>query len=474
MHDLLPKRDIIFISHATPEDNDFTLWLASRLQADGFEVWIDKHALIGGEKFWQEIDLTIRNKAIKVLLVYSQNICFQKQPGNLKEGVEKEKSLAESIAKMNGLKDFIILLNIDGSAYNLFIGADMLNQIPFYENWAVGYSQLLKKFNKENITPKNAPVGDFAKWYEDEYILNSGVKAMHELYYDSWWPIKKLPSSFYMYVFANDAIATHIQQQLPYPAGRITNVITTFYNAESFEVVVDGESGVINYREKHEIKVDDVVAGIGGESFPSARDTQNHFRHLLQRIFHMVMRERQLSWFKMANNKLAYFFLPKVLGKPVKFQYTLRSKKQDKRKALYGQYLSNCWHFALSSKPVLSPQIAFSFKSHIIFTEDGQRPLSDKDKMHSARRKKGRMLFNEDWRDMLFAFLHALCQDGKTVDIQLSPKFELSLNPWTNRYHSKFGYVEPKEQNRHDILVIEDEYSDEDDDDNETYKVDNA
>ena len=84
------------------------------------------------------------------------------------------------------------------------------------------------------------------------------------------------------------------------------------------------------------------------------------------------------------------------------------------------------------------------------------------------------MLFNEDWRDMLFAFLHALCQDGKTVDIQLSPKFELSLNPWTNRYHSKFGYVEPKEQNRHDILVIEDEYSDEDDDDNETYKVDNA
>ena len=474
MQNIAPSRDILFISHATPEDNDFTVWLASRLQADGFEVWIDKHALIGGEKFWQEIDLTIRHKASKVLLVYSQNICFQKQPGNLKEGIEKEKSLAESIAKTNGLKDFLILLNIDGSDYNLFIGADMLNQIPFYENWAVGYSQLLKKFDKEDIAPKNAPVGDFAKWYEDEYILNRGVKTMHELYYDSCWPIPDLPPTIYMYSFATDSIANHIQQQLPYPAGKIANVITSFYDAQAFEVEVDGILGVINYRDKFEIKVSDVVSGIGGESFPTARDTQNHFKHLLQRILHSIMRNRLLSWYRMSNKSLAYFFTPRMLGKPVKFQYLLRSKKVNKKKALYGRHLSSCWHFALSSKPVLSPQIAFSFKSHIVFTEDGQKLWTDKDKMHSARRKKGRMMFNEDWRDMLIAFLHALCQGGQTVKIQLSPSFELSLNPWTNIYHSDFGYTEPKELDRHNILDIENGFSDEDEDELEPVEVENA
>ena len=472
MQNIAPSRDIIFISHATPEDNDFTVWLASRLQADGFEVWIDKHALIGGEKFWQEIDLTIRNKAVKVLLVYSQNICVQKQPGKLKLGIEKEKSLAESVASTDALKDFVILLNIDGSAYNLFIGADMLNQIPFYENWAVGYSQLLKKFDKEDITPKNAPVGDFAKWYEDEYILNSGVKAMHELYYDSCWPIPDLPPTIYMYSFATDSIATHIQQQLPYPAGKIANVITSFYDAQAFEVEVDGILGVITYREKFEIKISDVVAGIGGESFPTARDTQNHFKHLLQRILHSIMRNRQLSWYRMANKSLAYFFTSRMLGKAVKFQYLLRSKKVNKKKALYGRHLSSCWHFALSSKPVLSPQIAFSFKSHIVFTEDGQKLWTDKDKMHSARRKKGRMMFNEDWRDMLIAFLHALCQGGNSVKIQLSPSFELSLNPWTNIYHSDFGYTEPKELDRHNILDIENGFSDEDE--LEPVEVENA
>lgn len=50
------NRDTVFISHATPEDNEFTVWLASRLQMLGYKVWIDKNALLGGEKFWEEID----------------------------------------------------------------------------------------------------------------------------------------------------------------------------------------------------------------------------------------------------------------------------------------------------------------------------------------------------------------------------------------------------------------------------------
>lgn len=463
-------RAVIFVSHATPEDNDFTIWLASRLQADGFDVWIDKQALIGGEKFWQEIDQTIRHRAIKFLLVYSENICFQKQRGKLKGGIEKEKSLAESIAKTNNLPDFTILLNIDGSEYNLFIGADMLNQIPFYENWAAGYSLLLKKLDRDGIHPQNAPVNDFAKWYEDEYILNSGVKPLHELYYDSWWNIKKLPDTFCIYRFVNDTIASHVQRQCPYPASRITNSVSSFYDTNDFEVEIDGEVGNITPRERHIIKASDAIAAISVETdsttFPNSQDIRNHLTYLLQNVFHQIMRDRHLSWYRMANKKLAYFFTPRQLGQPVKFQYSLRNqkKKQSKRKALYGQYYTSCWHFALSGKPVLSPQTAFSLKSHLVFTHDGQRLWNDKDDMHSARRKKGKRLFNEDWRDMLFAFLHALCADEDKVTIPLSPSFTLELLPWTNRYHSDFGYTEPKEKDRYDILDYDEESSEEDDD----------
>ena len=52
-------KDQIFISHATPEDNEFTIWLASRLEMLGYKVWIDKNELLGGERFWPTIQKAI-------------------------------------------------------------------------------------------------------------------------------------------------------------------------------------------------------------------------------------------------------------------------------------------------------------------------------------------------------------------------------------------------------------------------------
>ena len=34
-------RNKIFISHATPDDNDFTKWLSLKLIGLGYEVWCD-------------------------------------------------------------------------------------------------------------------------------------------------------------------------------------------------------------------------------------------------------------------------------------------------------------------------------------------------------------------------------------------------------------------------------------------------
>jgi len=457
------ERNIVFISHATPEDNAFTIWLASRLQADGYEVWIDKQALLGGEKFWQDIDQVIRHKAIKFLLVYSENICSQKQRGILRDGINKEKSLAESIAKDNKLDDFIILLNVDGSEYNLFIGADALNQVPFYDNWASGYTQLLKKFKKDGLVSSSATVGNFSRWYEDEYVIHNGIEKLHEIYYDSWWPISDLPQSFYMYVFENDTIASQIQQQAKYPASKISNIVNTFQDAADFEINMGDQNCKINFLNKYKLIVNDVIHGTAREGFPSVRDAENHFKSLLQRTFHIIMKERGLSWHMMANKKLAYFFTRKI-NPNIKFQYSRRSNKISKRKTIFGKHLSSTWHFALSAQPVLMPQLAFSLKSHIVFTTDGYNLWDDKAKMHTARRQKGRLFFNEEWRDMLFAFLHALCQKSSSVRIKLSPSFILSLRPWTNVYESDFGYHEPKEKDRYNILDVENEYYDPEED----------
>jgi hypothetical protein len=183
-------RDTLFISHATPQDNDFAIWLASRLEMLGYKTWIDKNGLLGGEKFWQTIQNVIKDNAIKILFVYSANIRDANE--NLKDGIDKELSYAESIASQENVSDFIIPLHIDNSQFNAFIGSNRLNHIPFNENWADGLKQLLKKLEKDNV-PKviNIQESSFSEWYENEYISNCSIIGKSELFYTSWWASRR-------------------------------------------------------------------------------------------------------------------------------------------------------------------------------------------------------------------------------------------------------------------------------------------
>ncbi len=260
-------RDTIFISHATPEDNDFTIWLASRLELLGYEVWIDKEGLLGGERFWKEIDKVIRNRACKVLLVYSNNICYENEPGELKTGINKEIELAESIAANERLKDFIIPLHIDNSRYDLFVGANMLNHIPFNENWAEGLEQLVKKLDKDKV-PKSTHSVDssIANWFENDYINSNDIIDKTELYYSSWWSFDNIPTEFYMYVFENKAQSDAVYNSNKIPIGKISNTLTTFENELCLDVDRDGEIIHINFKEKHQINLSDLLLGFERES----------------------------------------------------------------------------------------------------------------------------------------------------------------------------------------------------------------
>jgi hypothetical protein len=40
-HPARTSRSLVFISHATPDDNEFVLWLGTRLTALGYDVWAD-------------------------------------------------------------------------------------------------------------------------------------------------------------------------------------------------------------------------------------------------------------------------------------------------------------------------------------------------------------------------------------------------------------------------------------------------
>jgi len=457
------NRETIFISHATPEDNEFTIWLGSRLELLGYTVWIDKDGLLGGEKFWENIDNVIRNKAIKFLLVYSQNILQKDKDGNrlhgkLKNGVYKEFSLAESIGSQNNLSDFIQLLNIDGSTYNIFIGADRLNQIRFTDNWAEGLSQLIKKLEKDNI-PKLNNETSYQSWYS-KYLQTENIQEKNELYYSNWWEIPDIPKQYYLYQFKTEKIAQKIYRgDNEFPIGKISNTISSFKKYEEFEVSEKDQIFKVKPIKIFEIEISDIFLKTEFIKYPDTLDRKNHFSVLLKRVFHLIMKKRGMFWYELSNKKIAYYFTPANLSSlKTKFNYPFRTKRKTKTKNLIGKHKSfGQWHYAISCKPILFPNFVFSLKSHLTFTVDGFKVWKDKDgkvdtkKLHSHRRAKGKRFFNEEWRDLLLAFLNALKVDDR-IEIDLNEDFKLKMPSSTQLHWANFGYYDLKDKSRHDLL----------------------
>src|SRR2546422_151175 len=143
-------RDMLFISHANPEDNEFTRWLALRLAGEGFPVWSDITQLLGGEDFWIDIEDAIRRRTAKFLYVLSKH-------SNRKPGPLAELEVARKVQRAEDLDDFVVPLGIDDLPSTEFnIELTRLNTIPFHAGWHDGLMQLLAKLDREGVARRSA------------------------------------------------------------------------------------------------------------------------------------------------------------------------------------------------------------------------------------------------------------------------------------------------------------------------------
>ena len=400
---------------------------------------------------WPTIQNVIKNDTIKFVLVYSRSIIDAE--GNVKDGIDKEISYAESIARDNQLADIIIPLNIDSDApYNSFIGSNRLTHIPFAPNWAEGLKQLLKKLEKESVPKQNdTTISSYSEWYENEYCSECKILPKKELYYSSWWTFDQLPLKFYMYKFHNLEQAKAIQKaNTGVPMSRISNVISSFDHSPNFIVKRETEEIEVKPSATFEVELAKVLTPYESEIFPTHSDIETHFKFLLSRIVEDIFYNKGLRRYKMSNNRFAYYYIKSSRATyPIAFHYP-ESKKTDKpkKKTPFGKYkqLGN-WHYAVSLKPILYPYVGFSLKSHLVFSKNG-KPWDDDKMMHTHRRSKGRWFFNEDWRDLQLAFIQGLKDEDSLIESTLSVDGSVKalLKEWPEMYNAEFGYLDPKEK----------------------------
>ena len=436
-------QEMLFISHSTPEDSEFCIWLASRLEMLGYKVWIDLKNLYGGERSWQRIQQAVKESA-KVLLVYSKYII---DDGEIKQSIDDELRYARSFAESRKLKDFIIPLHLDESPYDLVIGLPNINHIQFNESWTSGLSQLKKKLDKDGVQHEEDVSSSLVSWYENSYSTDCQIINKKELYYSSWWGVKDSPGTFCLYHFANSEQAKAVRNSNRYiPIALSSNVLSTFEENISYEVEREGETFDVLPTAVYAYSLDDVLYGFDSDNFPTHKEVENYFKDYIRFLIHCILERNGCCKTPISNKRYAFFReRGKTKFRDEEIYYKYSSQQKPRHKRLGGKYLDKgSWHYAISVKPLLFPVIGVSIQSHLLFTSDGHVIIPNDSKQHAYRRNKGKTFYNSEWRDLLLAMLSSLKDIEGEIKIQVTYKGDfLKMNVWPETFWSDYGYNDP-------------------------------
>lgn len=407
-HDI-QGRNLIFISHANPADNDFTTWLGSRLSAMGYRVWADLKDLKGGSKHWEEIERKIRDEAIKVLVVTTR-------ASRAAEGVDNEINIAKGIEKELALKDFIIQLKIDDLPYTQLPPA--LNNrlaISFKDDWGDGLCKLAKQLNEEGVRKANPGPTSIQLFSTILQEKSDEIVNVKEPAFASWLPIH-LPEQLHVYTFPSAAkVMEEKLLSAGMPAYSFSNTLISFAIPDAVSYGV-GES--VNHLRHAGTATKTWLDERSLEGFSIQRkDRRRAFNGLLNAAWEIALRNFGFVGYQLARERA--YFLPAKDKQPVKQPYVDPMGRKTRPVKLVGesQKYSSLWHAAISARASLSPIPLYSIRLHVAFTDDGITPIADGDKAFRLRKSFCKSFWNDRWRRILFALFSRLADGGSEIVI---------------------------------------------------------
>lgn len=455
MQHRLAMRDLLFLSHANPEDNEFTLWLALQLAREGYKVWCDLTGFLGGEDTWRDIDKLIRERTAKFLYVLSR-------VSNDKHGALKELQVAENVARDHDFHDFILPLHVDDLPHKeINIQLARLNAIPFCDGWAKGLKALFEKLQRDEVLKVTESTPEIvASWWREHFSADQGVTKEPEEYLSNWFLIQNMPKEILFHVLRRTTIGKlGLSDDPPYPAFHEGEFLISFAEAEDFRNNL-GESLIIE-RTLH-FSLNDFLEGMCGDQIVDRNDARGFVSRLLRMAWENFVKKQDLPVYNLSNAQCVYF--KKGFAKDEKaFFCGVDGKRTFRQLVGYGTMKrgKRFWHFGIQAKPSTYPFAAFVIKPHVVFSDDGQHIWDSPERMHIARRSQCKDWYNPEWRDRMLAAMSWLAGEDGTIKLPVGKDLALGVPTHPLMFTSPVSYVEPqKDAPRVDIDYEEDEQED--------------
>jgi hypothetical protein len=414
----ISPRTTVFVTHAAPDDNEFALWLSSKLAMAGYRVWVDRRRLRGGADFWDEIDRVLRNDAIKQVVVFSKQIG--------KPGVKKELAIGDVMRRKLADPNFMIPVRIDDMAFSdappELIRDNTLNGYP---NWHDCLAELFETLEEAGVpkspTLDTATLRTLVEAREDgrRFIIDRPEQAL-----TNWFPVKPPPRIRYyrfeglqeqMKVWLDDCRIPHVH------TGRLAGSFAdppSFAQASSFDQQTPTA---------YDVALDDFVTGRDHGPYAEKPLASNDVVNLLRQHFNVLAEGRGLLPVDFASGERGWFFpddlLPgnKVVVEP--------AQGRRIRRAMSGKFKKLRWHVCVVAKPRVWPQLVYRIHINVVLSVDGKTPLPG-DKTHIRRRRLTRSWWNNVWRDRLLAAMHHLANGAPAIVMRAGDEaFEIALHP---------------------------------------------
>lgn len=400
-------REAIFISHATPEDNDFVRWLGAKLELAGYVVWHDLARLKGGDYFWDKIEAAIRNESFRFIAVVSKSSVG-------KQGVKDEWAVAATVEK--ALPGFVIPIRIDDFAFSdVPITFHRKNLIDFASGWHKGFSQLIDTLENVGAPKVSKPDPAVARHWlpeqQDGAIVRTNTKEQLD---SSWLRIVSLPPTIETTrILGSDRQILVTAENSVIPWFEHEDRIVGFAKADDL-VSLMAKSVMLKAANSVDTKtfVQD-GSTLGAKPVPRS-EARKRVANLVRQSWELALEAKGFACAAQSGGKKVFYATPELTGGRGKFVVYEDFDGRKRRKALNGRSEARaaCWAYGVGMVPSFDDPWRIELRSTVVFTDDDGAPIVDHNKAHRLRRGFCKNWWNEQWRTLLRAFLW-LASDGK-------------------------------------------------------------
>ena len=410
-------REIVFISKATPEDDDFVLWLAPRLEAAGYTVFADI-TLEPGDRWRKEITNTLQNKAVKMLL------CCRDTTLN-KTGVQEEIGIASDLVKE--LKDarFIIPLRLE--VFKKLFGIGELQWVDFLGSWAKGLHDLLDTLEKQNV-PRAATPTINPNWENYRKRLAIKVENRPEVLTSNWLRVASLPDTI-RYYHPPGPINLELMKQ----TCRGNTVPAEVYQRGFFSFAMPEEiardfADVAPFEIQSEHNLRDFLESGAQSPEIKPREAHNLVSSMFRRAWENFCRSKGLHEYLFANQTAFHAGEAQTpLGKRISWGRQGQRRSSMLRNGAGGKV----WQYGVSALPLIKPFPHFKLKARVLFAElasgKAGSVINDAGTQHRLRRTICKGWRNKAWHGRLMAFLELLSGQSPCIAVPLSSANAITL-----------------------------------------------